>query len=590
MVTRINADQQIVNQGNISSVPTLTFASSAADSLRMMGEMTRKVTLVTNQRLDDNARIEGARRGLVDGYGGTLDNQQLYAPTIYGASYTDSALSAYQNRVDLDARTKIAELSAAHPNDPEGLSTALEAYKLGAASEMPPELRGVFEAQYGIYAQSAITKANSNFLSVAQAQAEADAYLLNQRIQLDLQESATLLTSSDPAVREAAMTSIAAMQGQLSATYSSTIQDAFGNEVPAFDPLTQAKALEQFRTDVAYYGSLGWYTDMVAAEQGVAALAALENGMGPSITVSDPDTGEDVPIYLADMLTPADQQKLFTEMRQIEAARRSAITFSQSQFDRNQERVNDGALRQFMLADDFLVGQALLEAAKLNPAIDAATIDKMRGRLESWNAGYTDPTYLAFFETTLELGLDNPDTGMPWRSEDIFGLLDDERFSREDVAELAKLFEQTQDANHYRNFAVFQEGMTNLMAAAGLPDPSTNAWMASDDQSQERFREARLNVLDKIVDLEEAGERVTRTAVSQIIREEVDRIRDSLAARTPLSDMVSAQMAEQMPADALISYMKGGDYTNQEIVNFVAQNSALFGNKAEQILLDLGNE
>lgn len=543
MADRINATQQVIPQTSIQGVPTLSFSTGTADSLRRMAEVTRAVTVGVNQRLDTQASIDAARAGQIDGGKGVLNETLLYAPTIYGQAYTQAATQAYTSKLDMDARFQANRIYAENPNDPEAVANAMNAYRVGAVAAMPEEMRPGYNLGFGLLQQTAVSKANADFLSVAAAQAEGDAIARQADIDRTIARIAPQIFSTDPATSSSALDYIGYMRAQITGLYSSSMEDAFGNRVPAFSAVDRAKAELQFDSDVAYYGTLGWFEGQVQNGRGMSAMSRFINGEGSTFNYTDSDTGEAVTLFSGDALLPADKAKLIGEMRSMATAYRSQVTWEQGQNDRSLEQYNDNALLSFELAaGDFGAANSIYTAALNDPRVDASTLSTMRTRLENFTGGISDPTEVARLTAAIYLGSD-PYTGRVYTLPDIISMQQQGVISPEDGMDIVKMFADRQDANYYTNWQEYKQGLTRLRQATGLPDPSASMFMPADDKSVERFNAAALSIGDWVVAQEASGVPVTRESIKTRIEQETQSVRDAMANRTPLVDIANAATA-----------------------------------------------
>jgi hypothetical protein len=543
MADRINATQPVVPQTTIQGVPTLSFSTGTADSLRRMAEVTRAVTVGVNQRLDTQAAIDATRAGQIDGGKGILNETLLYAPTIYGQAYTQAATQAYTSKLDMDARFQANRIYAENPNDPEAVAKAMNAYRVGAVAAMPEEMRPGYNLGFGLLQQTMTSKANADFVAVAAAQAEADAIAIQAAVERTISQVAPQVFSTDPAASSAALDYVGYMRAQIDGLYSSTIEDAYGNQVPAFSAVDGAKALLQFDSDVAYYGTLGWFEGQVAAGRSISAMSRFINGEGATFNYTDPDTGEAVTLFAGDALLPADNAKLVGEMRSMASAYRSQVTWEQGQTDRYLEQYNDNALLSFELAaTDFGAANDIYRAALSDPRVDASTLSTMRTRLEGFTGGISDPSVVSRLEASIYLGSD-PYSGQAYELSDIITMAQAGGLAPEDTLKLTKMFADRQDANHYTNWQEYRQGLVRLRQATGLPDPSASVFMQADDQSVERFNAAALSIGDWVMEQEQAGIPVTRESIKNRIEQETQSVRDTMANRTPLADVANAATA-----------------------------------------------
>jgi hypothetical protein len=563
MADRINATQPVVPQTTIQGVPTLSFSTGTADSLRRMAEVTRAVTVGVNQRLDTQAAIDATRAGQIDGGKGILNETLLYAPTIYGQAYTQAATQAYTSKLDMDARFQANRIYAENPNDPEAVAKAMNAYRVGAVAAMPEEMRPGYNLGFGLLQQTMTSKANADFVAVAAAQAEADAIAIQADIERTIGQVAPLVYSSDPAAAQHALTYVGYLRAQIDGLYSSTITDAYGNEVPAFAASDRAKALLQFDSDVAHYGTLGWFQSEVDAGNGDMALLQFKNGGGATFDYTDPDTGEVMSLFAGDALLPKDREALIGDMRQLVAERRAQTTFNQSQQDRFVDKAADNAMLMFATASTWEEQKAILDGYSSLPYADGTTVNSMKALLRSDPGGFSNPRTAAWVNASVATGVDLF-TGEPITAEDIFALQQAGALSAEDAGKAMVTLSQTQDKNHYSSKDSWGDAIERLRSVSGLPQAGDlTSWSTTSDLRLQRFNEGRLELQDWAETKIELGEPATDAEIREKAKLIAADILDEASNKTDVLTLWDSSASD--PA-TFVSQLKSGNYTRQEAI------------------------
>ena len=290
-------------KATISEVPGVDFGTGGAKALDAVSKLLYGVAVEIDDDLDNRAKIDAARKGAQDGLAagtfvdkdgrlvatGSLNQRLLYAPTISGEAYRESALSHYRNKIELDARVKMNDLFANNPTDPLAIEKKAKAYLTGVTEAMPDEIKPLFEQQFEIMAAPFIAKADEARTGIAKAAQEGQAEALDNVIAQNASGVATAYFSDNETVAALSRRSLFAMRSAIETRYSATITDSNGNSIPAFSPKKVVEALAAFDQMVARAAYQGWFTEHLKEDRAVEALEAFRDGTHPRFTVMTGD-------------------------------------------------------------------------------------------------------------------------------------------------------------------------------------------------------------------------------------------------------------------------------------------------------------
>ena len=387
MAERFNT---VTSKATVNEVPGVNFGTGGAKALDAVAKLLYGVSVHIDDDLDNRAKIEGARKGAIDGLAagtyadkngkivstGKLNQRLLYAPTIAGEAYTESALSHYANKVELDARIKLADLFAHNPKDPDALKTKANAYMVGVSEGMPEELKPLFQKKFSLLSGPFVAKADDARMGVAKAAAEGEAEELEYTIAQQAGLFARSVFADNPTTAAVARVALAGMRTDVDARNSATYEDRSGNVLPLFSPKKRVEALAKFDQMVVKSAYQGWFVDQLENDQAVEALEAFREGTQPKFTTVVP-VGKGKFELVDVLLEPKARQALIKEFI-------AGIKFANGEEDRiNKEgdrKIKDHSeltFRAFLQTD--LPGKKWrLDAAMGDPNILAATLDKMQ--------------------------------------------------------------------------------------------------------------------------------------------------------------------------------------------------------------------
>lgn len=324
--------------------------------------------------LDTEAKIEEARRGAKDGANKALDHQTLFAPTIRGQAYTESALRSYQQRVDLDMRQALNDLEGKHATDPAGYQRAVNDYAKGLMEGLLDEQKPIVEAELKVAAQAGAARIDKSAAAIRQAQVDGNIAALEVQIERDVTAAAGTALSNDPKLRAASQRYVMFQRERLAAQYNSTFVDRYGNEIPLYSSEKRTQAMEEFDQTVLMSSMRGWFMDAVESSGplgAVSAMSALTSGKGP--TIMGPE-GE--PIHVYGELKDENRLKLLGEVRAQIGFMNGQESHRQSQFDRAIEKYNEVVEREFLQASTEQRMSIYLDMLR-DPNVDPTLLNRM---------------------------------------------------------------------------------------------------------------------------------------------------------------------------------------------------------------------
>jgi hypothetical protein len=440
---------------NIAKPPEIDFRTGEAEAMRALAKTAHGVSMMVQDRLDDDARIEAAREGAIDGNNRQLNTDTLFAPTIRGQAYTESALKTYQQRLDLDVRQRMAQLEGQHRSDPTAFAQAAQEYKRGLMREVLPDLRPSLSVEFDLRQEVAAARVDKTAMAVAAAEAEANLAALEAAIETDLARDAAGLLSSDPAVSSTAQRSVFYGRERLEAEYGATFEDRFGNTVPLFTEEQRIIAMREYDQLVLMSSMRGWWQETVEETSGIGAamaIAAMVEGQGPAVMDVDGN-----PVQIFDSLTEENRKTLLGEMR-------TQVTFMNSQEDR--------ALRLQEKAVDDWNDDQLMAFTRLGTD---------RERVEFWSQYMKNPNADPMMAGKMEdLIFERGDQTFPWVMKDVthgimtgritsIDQLPEDGLSASDWKASAQLIAAVADKNHFSNSNDFNAAIDMLRNFHRIP-------------------------------------------------------------------------------------------------------------------------
>lgn len=453
MVDRSN--RPVAGLPSARNLPTINFATGEAEALRQFAETTGKVSMYVQDRLDNEAELEARREGIKDGDSKKLDHDQLYAPTIRGRAYTQSALQAYQARLDLDVRKRMAQLEGQHRADPQGYEVAVAQYKKGLMTQILPEMQGQMSVGIDIMAEAGAGRLDKQALKVSQAAREAELAELEVAIEQSVATAAYDTLSQLPGVAKSAQRVVAVERSRLEAKYQSSFTDRNGNTIPLFSQDKAVEAMHEFDQMVLQQSLRGWFANEISDEDNglgaVGAMATIAQGGGPEVIGQD---GRPVAVW--DQLTVENRDEVLSEMR-------SQISFMNAQqshrmklSEHNIKIYNRELERDFMSGTD---GDRTL--AYFRTLQDPNADPSLMRRMETWYKSEEDETDRAVLRETRFGIFDGTITEMQQ--------IPDRGLSRADQGTLMNLLAAQEDRQHYSNSNDFKMARTMLQNFYKIP-------------------------------------------------------------------------------------------------------------------------
>lgn len=279
-----------ISQGPANAAEGLA-STFGALSVKMQGE------------LDRRAVIDATEEGTIAGSEGkpTLRDKT----TLSGKAFNDAALSTFANRLDIQSRTKLAELSAQHAADPVAFQKATSAYSTGIITELSqatPTLAAVFKTQFDLLSKQSllgIVKVKNDLMADQQ---KATALDLKEALNRSLVGSSGDIFSGDVPRASAAFHNMAVARSRLDTLLSQTRADG----LPLFKSTERQKMLQDFE-DGMFDMAVKGFVD-AAPDKGVALSAILGGKLKSNITIVG-DDGKTVPQTLDVMASMTREQQ-----------------------------------------------------------------------------------------------------------------------------------------------------------------------------------------------------------------------------------------------------------------------------------------
>jgi len=155
-------------------IPAVTYSQGAAENSRKLARLTMGLADTMNDRLDAEAKQQGADDGATAGMTGTPELQRW--GTLRGQAFNTAALQSYASKMDITATEKAATLYTQNQADPVKLKAGLEAYSAGQVTEiskLSPETASIFESRFATKSQVYVEKARDNNFKNTKDEADA---------------------------------------------------------------------------------------------------------------------------------------------------------------------------------------------------------------------------------------------------------------------------------------------------------------------------------------------------------------------------------------------------------------------------------
>ncbi|QDP45862.1 MAG: hypothetical protein Unbinned4026contig1001_10 [Prokaryotic dsDNA virus sp.] len=327
---------------NLISMPAnINVDQGKAANWQRMGANLFRSTMVVQDRLDEEAKIDGYRRGL----SGDLSDELLFQPTIRGQAFTNQAVKSYFTNLEATSRVRLDELAQQHVNDPQGLEKSVTSYLAQATQDLPEELRGRADAFMSVTSKPYIANARKGLIDLKAAQHKATALVQERTAIQQVDVFAAGLMSTNPEVAQTSLEGLQAVKARLESMYSATIKDDLGNEHPVFGPEAKAKAMLSLNQRMAKASLLGWFNQQ---PNKLAALRALRDGTVQQ-EIKGPN-GETVQVYNPMSFLTADEKKtILSQARTAFSTELSIANTLQQMGERDAKARGEQALRAIVL-------------------------------------------------------------------------------------------------------------------------------------------------------------------------------------------------------------------------------------------------
>lgn len=546
------ADRQsdIGMRAGVSQLPSIDFSTGEAEAMDRLGDALFGLSTKMEDRLDDKARVEATRKGVTDGANQSLNHKLLFAPTIAGSAYTESASRAFQTSMELSARKELATLEASHPTDPKTLEKKYKAFRTGLLKKVPEEFKAQIGLQFDVYGQASMARSNKNLVGVMSKQAEAQAEALEYEISRSVSQNAASLFADDKDVRATSEAAVKAMRGLLVQRYNVKIKDAFGNEVPAFDPVVRGKAMREFDQTVAFEAIRGWYSEATKAGGAAEAYDQFFNNKGPMVQMRDAD-GQPIPGFAGQALTVENRKTLLDEMVQ-------GVKFQNALEDRDDKLkrqtakdYNSNYLRDVLLSPSREMAESSLLAFTSGPSrllAEPETITKMRTFVEAMGSNIkTDPLVKRMLIGDI---LTNNIVSI-----DQLTAAHREGLNDEDFAEIAKMIDGRRDKSHFTSQAVYGEAEKVIKRSLGIPETAVISFGNEASIAHKAAAEAMNRLLFDTMDADNNGTLPANLAIAAQgqfdVMAKAREIAGEIGAKTkapPPVDPASVDFSAPLPA------------------------------------------
>lgn len=314
------------------------------EGLRVASDALFGMSLKVQDALDDEARIDGARRGMRL----EKDDSLLFAPTLRGEAYTQAYAKAFATEVDRRARVRFDELSVQHANDPAGLQQSLaeatDSLLEGVAPEFSRELKG----HLSDLGRPLVAQARKGMLSAQAAQVRAEAELANRELALQAERYAAGVLDTDPEVRAASVQALSRMRAMLESQYGATITDDRGLQVPVYTAEDKAKALLSWEDTINVGAIKGWF-DSQPDKLGAMRRWYRGEAVAPVLDASGNVLGTFNPASRMDV---AERDRITQWMRSSISSDLSIEAQIQAREDRRRERADKAMMMNILRLED----------------------------------------------------------------------------------------------------------------------------------------------------------------------------------------------------------------------------------------------
>lgn len=273
----------------------IDLSNTSGEFIQNLSNTFNRMRVEVDKRLDKKARIDATRDGIRDGQSGRVDADLLYAPTLRGEAYTQSALETYSRTLELQTKDTLDDLANKHQFDPNKFKEEAEAYINGRAEDMPEAVDSTVGESYlqrsALSVNTYQAEANARAVALERSSRKAGVERQQRRRVLEVDRLSAHIYSDNNELRERALTELFQNREDIIASYQSTFTDAFGNEHPVYSPEESQRALEEFSAQTRVSSVKNWFNSQPSK---IDALRHFERGNLKAEAV-DLGTVKDVP-------------------------------------------------------------------------------------------------------------------------------------------------------------------------------------------------------------------------------------------------------------------------------------------------------
>ncbi|MBE2191866.1 MAG: hypothetical protein IAE63_06775 [Alphaproteobacteria bacterium] len=207
---------------SLDSISYNTVASKSANNpFESISMALRNASSHIEDRLDLQAKIEGAKAGTLAGQNGIPDLQA--EDTLRGAAFNMAARDAAQTQFELGGITALNEYEKSHEADPQGFTKKADEYWQGISGKLQgfdPAMAQKLGAQYEIRKQNMLSRIEDKARAIARDRQMEGVLRLQMSLQDDLETSASKLYAPDttPEQRAALLEQMVTAGGQIASS------------------------------------------------------------------------------------------------------------------------------------------------------------------------------------------------------------------------------------------------------------------------------------------------------------------------------------------------------------------------------------
>lgn len=240
-----------------SAIPRIEYSTGTARALQQFSQNLFSISMQLEDRLDDQARAEGAVSGAAAGAAGQTELRDY--STIRGRSYNQAMISTFVTTMDTNTITKIAALQQQFGSDPDRLEQEIRNYTEGAARQIDkidPAAGAGFRQRALLRSMPAVEAARDSVFKMTRDQ--ADAAIIQNEIaqQAEIKAYASDLFSPNPSRARAAASALQVVQADMMAVYNA-VDPASGK--PLFTAEERAKAQQKVQAQIMETAALSWF-------------------------------------------------------------------------------------------------------------------------------------------------------------------------------------------------------------------------------------------------------------------------------------------------------------------------------------------